>query len=151
MTKTSAVTALVIVLAATFVAASPSVARNTQYMFKIADAVKDPTLAAEVPIDVTFYYAQQQPPQAGPSLGDAEVQIKRKKPSQSDEVNCRLAFVAALNELRSKAVAVGGNAVSGIVSYYKKNVSGTDTDYECHAGATGGVVALKGTILKVAR
>lgn len=151
MTKNNVVAAIAVVLATVFAAASPSDARNTQYMFKIADALKDSTLADQVPIDVTYYFAQQQPPQAGPGLGDAEVQVKRKKAGQSDEVNCRMAFVAALNELRSKAVAVGGNAVGGVVSYYRKNVSGTDTDYECHAGATGGVVALKGTILKVAR
>jgi hypothetical protein len=120
-------------------------------MLNIADALKDPTFDGNrPPSDVAFYFANQQPPKPGTSLGEVEVKTKRSRTGVTDEYNCRLALLAVLNGLHDKAVKAGGNAVGNIVSYYKQQVSGSDTQYQCNAGASGGVVWLKGTILKVA-
>ena len=128
----------------------PSYARNDVLMLSIADALKDPAFADwEPPSDVAFYWANQQPPKPGTSLGEVELKAKRAKIDGTDKYNCQLALMAVLNGFHKKAVAAGGNAVGNIVSYYKKQVSGTDTQYQCNAGASGGVVWLKGTILKV--
>jgi hypothetical protein len=114
MIRTKAITASLLILAAASLAATPVMARNTQYMFKIADALNDPSFAGQLPTDVTFYFAQQQPPKPGTSLGEVEVELKRKKPGKTDEVNCRTALMSVLGELRDKAVAAGGNAVGGL-------------------------------------
>ncbi len=151
MTWKKTAAAILFVLGGVVVGATPGAARNTPYMFKFADALNDASFAGQLPTDVIFFFATQQPAKPGASLGEVEVQLKRKKSGQSDEVNCRTALMSALGQLRDKAVAAGGNAVGGVVSYYKKTISGTETEYECHAGATGGVVALKGTILKIDR
>jgi hypothetical protein len=129
----------------------PSYARNEALLFSIADALNDPALAdRRPPNDVAFYFANQQPPKPGTSLGEVELKTKRSRTGVTDEYNCRLALLAVLNGLHDKAVKAGGNAVGNIVSYYKQQISGTDTQYQCNAGASGGVVWLKGTILKVA-
>jgi hypothetical protein len=139
-----------LVLGAAFAATTPSLARNDVLMLSIADAMKDPVFADRVPAsDVTFYFATQQPPKLGTSLGDVEVKAKRKKLSQTDEYNCRMALMAVLDEIHDRAIKAGGNAVGNIVSYYRKQPSGTETQYQCNAGGSGGVVWLKGTILKV--
>jgi hypothetical protein len=124
-------------------------ARNDVLMLSIADALKDPAFADRVPTGVDFYFANQQPPKPGTSLGDVELKAKRKKLQQTDEYNCRMALMAVLDGFKEKVAAAGGNAVGNIVSYYKKQPTGSDTEYQCNAGGSGGVVWLKGTILKV--
>jgi hypothetical protein len=53
--------------------------------------------------------------------------------------------------LAGRARTEGGNAVINIVSYYKKNVFSSATEYECHAGAIIAGVALKGTVVKLSK
>ena len=53
------------------------------------------------------------------------------------------AAVIALHEAAKKA---GANAVTNIVSYYRKNEYRSKTDYECHAGAMVAGVALRGDL-----
>ena len=128
-----------------------SYARNDVLMVNIANALKDPAFDGNRPASgVAFYFANQQPPQPATSLGEVELKAKRAKVGETDQYNCQLAFLAVLSGFQKKAVAAGGNAVGNIVSYYRKQVSGTDTQFQCNAGASGGVVWLKGTILKVA-
>ena len=49
---------------------------------------------------------------------------------------------------QTRADSEGANAVVNIVSYYKKNVFSSPTEYECHAGAFVTGVALKGMFVK---
>ena len=130
----------------------PSYARNDVLMLSIADALKDPAFADwEPPSDVAFYWANQQPPKPGTSLGEVELKAKRAKIDGTDKYNCQLALMAVLNGFHKKAVAAGGNAVGNIVSYYRKNVFSSPTEYECHAGAIVAGVALKGTVVKLSK
>ena len=54
--------------------------------------------------------------------------------------------VIALHEAAKKA---GANAVTNIVSYYRKNEYSNKINYECHAGATVAGVALRGDLSNV--
>lgn len=63
--------------------------------------------------------------------------------TKSDPQNCREAFALAIADLRTKAREQGGNALIGIVSFYKGVQNQSTTDYECHAGITRAVVELK--------
>jgi len=69
---------------------------------------------------------------------------------KSDETACTWAAQAALIALQDSAKKAGVNAVTNIVSYYKKVENRNTTDYECHAGAVIAGVALRGdlTIVK---
>lgn len=58
-------------------------------------------------------------------------------------------MLSALLELRERAKKLGGNAVTNIVSYYKKDTSSSETEYDCHAGNIIAGVALKGTVVKL--
>ena len=53
-------------------------------------------------------------------------------------------------QLEKRAKQLGANAVVNIVSYYKKDVMSSATEFECHAGAVIAGVALKGDFVKVA-
>ncbi|OZI29915.1 excinuclease [Bordetella genomosp. 10] len=68
---------------------------------------------------------------------------------KSDETACSWAAMSALISLQEAAKKVGANAVVNIVSYYKKNVNQSATQYECHAGAVVAGVALKGDLAVV--
>jgi uncharacterized protein YbjQ (UPF0145 family) len=60
---------------------------------------------------------------------------------------CKRAAIQALQELQRKAKTAGANAVVNIVSYYKNNTFASTTQYECHAGGTGGHLTFKGTLV----
>lgn len=130
------------------IGANPALARDTRYELRIADVQADPRYATSVPSDVKFYFAGQQAP-AGQDLGEFVTNRKTNSFGKQDEEACTWAMLSALKELGERALAEGGNAVVGIVSYYKKRVFESDSLYECHAGAIVAGVALKGRVVKV--
>lgn len=137
------------VIAAMAVQAVPAEARDTKYELKIADVMADPRYAQNVPAGVKFYFANQAAP-AGQDLGEFVTNRKTNSFGKQDEEACTWGMISAMKELGERALAEGGNAVVGIVSYYKKNVFSSDTTFECHAGAFVAGVALKGKVVKAA-
>lgn len=67
---------------------------------------------------------------------------------KSAEKACDWVLRSALIQLDKAAKARGANAVTNIVSYYKKNENQSSTTYECHKGMAVAGVALKGDIVK---
>jgi hypothetical protein len=53
--------------------------------------------------------------------------------------------------LHDRALEAGGDAVINIVSYYRKQLYSSASEYECHAGEVISAVALKGTIVKLGK
>jgi hypothetical protein len=129
--------------------AGPADARNTRYTLAIADVKADSRYAEAVPDDVAFYFADQQHPAIETSLGEFVTNRKGNSAGRPDEEACRWTMMSALKQLRDRAVEEGGNAVINIVSYYRKEVFASGTQYECHAGAIISAVALKGTVVKL--
>ena len=68
---------------------------------------------------------------------------------KSDEKACNWAFLSAMVALQKRAQQLGANAVVNIVSYYKKEVMSSASQFECHAGALIAGVALKGDFVKI--
>lgn len=130
------------------VGVSPAAARDTRYELSIADVMADPRYAQSVPQNVKFYFAGLAAP-AGEDRGEFVTNRKTNSFGKSDEEACTWAMMSALKELGERALAEGGNAVVGIVSYYKKRVFESETLYECHAGAIVAGVALKGRVVKL--
>ncbi|MCH7378943.1 MULTISPECIES: hypothetical protein [Acinetobacter] len=67
---------------------------------------------------------------------------------KSAEKSCDWVLRSALIQLDKAAKARGANAVTNIVSYFKKNESQNSTTYQCYKGMAVASVALKGDIVK---
>ena len=67
---------------------------------------------------------------------------------KSAEKSCDWVIRSALIQLDKAAKARGANAVTNIVSYFKKNESQNSTTYQCYKGMAVASVALKGDLVK---
>lgn len=85
------------------------------------------------------------------TLGEYTANRKTNAVNKSDQTACEWAFLSALLSLRDRAIEQGGDAVINIRSYYKKDEVTSNSEYECHAGAIIAGVALRGTVVKLAK
>ncbi len=93
---------------------------------------------------VKFYFAGQSTPRVLKSMEEDVTNKKSNAFGKSKEEACKWVMLSALITLQESAKARGANAVTGIVSYYKKVEYKNASQYECHAGAMMSGVALKG-------
>jgi hypothetical protein len=131
------------------VAAHASAARDTEYRLKTEEVLQRDDYKARLGNDVRFFFEGQTAPAVAASLGEFVTNRKTNSAGKPDEEACRWAMLAALIQLRDKAKEIGGDAVTNIVSYYKKKTFASAAEYECHAGAIIADVALKGTVVKL--
>jgi uncharacterized protein YbjQ (UPF0145 family) len=123
-------------------------ARDTEHKLPIKDAMAANKAVETLGPDVKFFFG----PDAPKSAKVVGTWVSNKKANfvgKSDKDACEWAFLSAMLSLRDRAVAEGGNAVVNIESYYKKKPFTSATEYECHAGAVTGGVALRGTVVKL--
>jgi uncharacterized protein YbjQ (UPF0145 family) len=128
-----------------------ALARDTKYMFPVDVALNTPTAKEKLDTRVAFYFGLQRHPTVTQTLGEYTANRKTNAANKSDQEACEWAFLTALLALRDRAVEQGGDAVINIKSYYKKNEVTSDSEYECHAGAIIAGVALRGTVVKLAK
>ncbi|MBB3241621.1 uncharacterized protein YdbL (DUF1318 family) [Pseudomonas sp. Tn43] len=143
--KLAAATALLI-------CALPSIsqARDTAVYLPFDKAVAEATRAGKIDGSVKFYLAGNTPTGNVTVLSAGAVTNKKTNAfNKSDEVACQWVAQSAIISLHQAAKNAGANAVTNIVSYYKKNERKDATTYECHAGALMAGVALKGDLAKV--
>lgn len=69
--------------------------------------------------------------------------------AKKDAEACEWVAQSAVIALHEAAKKANANAVTNIVSYYRKNEYTSKTDYECHAGAMVAGVALRGDLAQV--
>jgi uncharacterized protein YbjQ (UPF0145 family) len=99
---------------------------------------------------VKFYLAGNTPAGNVTVLSTGAVTNKKTNAfNKSDEVACEWVAQSAIISLHQAAKNAGANAVTNIVSFYKKNERKDAKTYECHAGALMAGVALKGDLAKV--
>lgn len=144
-----------IILCASIVAgllatAQPSAARDTKYLLPIAVAMEVKDAKDKLDGSIKFYFGDQPAPKVISKLGSDVSNRKTNAFGKSDEKACNWAFLSAMVALEKRAQQLGANAVINIVSYYKKDVMSSATDFECHAGAVIAGVALKGDFVKIA-
>jgi uncharacterized protein YbjQ (UPF0145 family) len=140
---------LVLFLVAAAVAGSAA-ARNTQLMLAYADAIDSPEGQSQIDKGVKLMFGDKSMPAGAENKGEQIVNKIAKGDSRNDDMNaCRRAVVQALAELQQRAKSQGADAVVNIVSYWKNNTYSSATQYECHAGGTGGHLTLKGTLVKL--
>jgi hypothetical protein len=128
---------------------SAAQARDTEYKLKIDEVLQNPEYRGKLGDTVAFYFGNQPAPHVGKSFGEFVTNKKTNSFGKPDEEACRWVMLSALLELRDRAWKMGGNAVTNIVSYFKKDTASSESVYECHAGAFVAGVALRGTVVKL--
>lgn len=99
---------------------------------------------------VKFYFAGQSTPKILKTMEEDVTNKKSNAFGKDKEEACKWVMLSALMTLQESAKARGANAVTGIVSYYKKVEYRNASQYECHAGNIMSGVALKGRYAKLA-
>ena len=130
--------------------AVPAQARDTELKLPFADVLEMPEAKAKLDGSVKFYLAGQKTPKVLEKKGEDVSNKKTNGVGKSDDEACRWATLSALIALQDKAKAQGANAVVDIVSFYKRDVFSSPTEYECHAGGFVVGVTLKGHYAKIA-
>jgi hypothetical protein len=126
-------------------------ARDTRYTLKIQDVVNSPDYQTKVGTAIPFYFGNQPTPPIAQKLGEWVTSKKTNSFNKSDEEACRWVMLSALIELRERVTKEGGNAVINVVSYYDREEIPDKSEYECHVGVFVAGVALKGTVVKLAK
>ena len=132
-------------------------ARNTALTLPIADVTKLASTRQIIGPDVELQFGKHAADPQTEVLGELRVQVSADpyegsgahRVSRGDEATCRDAFRQALAELSRQAHQRGANAIVGIVSDYNHVEMSHPTAYECHAGMTRAVVALKAQAARV--
>ncbi|RZF50783.1 excinuclease [Acinetobacter halotolerans] len=136
---------LATVLTTAFTASVQAADSVHQFDFKAAvdRAVADGTLDGSV----KFYLKGNK---SGGKVLEQDIVTNQKTNGfgKSAEKSCDWVLRSALLQLDKAAKARGANAVTNIVSYFKKNEVQSSTTYECHKGMAVAGVALKGDIVK---
>lgn len=70
---------------------------------------------------------------------------------KSDENACQWAFLSAILSLQNRAEKEGGDAVVNIVSNIHNKPMSSENQFECLVGSIMVNVALKGTVVKLAK
>ena len=127
-----------------------SQARDTMLLLPFEKVIQQMTQEGKLDGSVKFYLA------GTPTRGKVTVvspnAVTNKKTNafnKSDTEACEWALQSAILQLRDAAKSAGANAVTNVVSYYKKNERKDAVNFECHAGAVIAGVALKGDLSKV--
>lgn len=140
---------LAICVFAALLTAGAAQARDTALKLPIKEAMETPAAKEKLTGEVKFFFGSQQHPTPASTYGAYTANKKTNFANKSDKEGCEWAFLSAMLSLQQRALAEGGNAVINIQSYYKKNEFSSETEYECHAGAFTGGVALRGTVVKL--
>jgi len=135
-------------LALSLACSAPALARDTSVYLPLQAAVDAAQAGGKIDGSVKFYLAG-----TGPKgkVVEAGVVTNRKTNAvgKSDDEACLWVAQSAVIALHEAAKKAGANAVTNIVSYYRKNEYSNKINYECHAGATVAGVALRGDLSNV--
>ena len=140
---------LTIFFALTMSLAWPAQARDTKYLLPIAAALEVQDAKNRLDGSVKFYFGNQETPKVLAKLSTDVTNLKTNAVGKSDEKACNWVFLSAMIQLEKRAKQLGANAVVNIVSYYRKEVMSSLTEFECHAGAMIAGVALRGEFVKI--
>jgi uncharacterized protein YbjQ (UPF0145 family) len=127
----------------------PAFARDTKYLLPIAAALEAKDAKEKLDGSVKFYFGDQPTPTIITKLGTDVTNQKTNAFGKSDERACNWVFLSAMIQLEKRAKQLGANAVVNIVSYYRKDVMSSPTEFECHAGTVIAGVALRGEFVKI--
>ena len=99
---------------------------------------------------VQLFFGDQDHPAVAEELGSYTANKKTNAFGKSDEKACKWAFLSAMISLQDRAIAVGGDAVINIRSYYYQNDFSSATEFECGAGTAIAGVTMVGEVVRFA-
>ena len=132
------------------VTASPAFAADDVVMLPVAAAINTQEAQQKLPNSVKFYFGTQPVGGIAQTFDQFVANRKTNAFGKTTSASCQRAFLSALISLHQRAEAVGANAVIHIVSYYRKHVVSSETEYECHKGFLMAGVALRGEVVRLA-
>jgi hypothetical protein len=143
-------TTLIVLLGAYLMLPAIANGRDDHLKFPIEGALGTPSAKTKLDPRVKFFFGEKQVPAGSTVIGETVVNRKTNAFGKSDLIACQWVFLSVLLELQDQARKAGGDAVVGIVSYYKKEVYSSERDFMCGAGAIMAGVAFRGSIAKLA-
>lgn len=139
---------LILLTATVFVTAS--FARNTIANYSVKDALtSEQGQQVKFGNNVKVYFGNQSHGKVIQDFGQIKTNKKTNAFMKSDLAACQWVFLSALKNLRNQASRMGANAVINIKSNYKNNLTSSNTQFVCGAGATVAGVALVGDAVKI--
>lgn len=135
-------------LSLSLVCSAQALAADRTVFLPLQPAIDAALAAGKIDGSVKFYLAGTGP--KGRIL-EAGVVTNRKTNAfaKKDAEACEWVAQSAVIALHEAAKKANANAVTNIVSYYRKNEYTSKTDYECHAGAMVAGVALRGDLTQL--
>ena len=123
-------------------------AKDNVHFFPIDSALTQHS--ALVNPNIELYFATTPPREKvrsdfGTFTSNKTTNARRKPPRQS----CDWVFISAVLALQQRAMALGGDAVVNIHSFYNQIEMSDEDVYECHDGKNVSRVALRGTVVKL--
>ncbi|SDP49004.1 hypothetical protein [Desulforhopalus singaporensis] len=101
--------------------------------------------------DIAMYWGNQSHPAVSKKIGVYKTSKRTNGFMKADEDACARALASALIVFQERARKEGGNAVLGLVSNIKNVEESSETEYRCLVGSVMVNVALKGTVVKLAK
>ena len=139
------------VIIASLLGSACAYARDEQNMYPWVDAINTQAAKDKLDPSIKLYFGSQKHPKIASELGEWKTNKKTNAFNKSDKEACEWVFLSAVLELQERAQKEGGNAVVGIKSNYKNIERSSEIEYMCGNGALMSGVALKGTVVKLAK
>lgn len=136
--------ALVILALALGASAAPAYARKESETVPIAAIFSHPT-AKETLGDFKFVFGNKV---AGVGLGVSTSRQATNGVGKSDANACVWAALGALKKMKADAIARGGRAVEGIVSFVDGADFSSTSEFKCISGFTNSRVYFRGTVVR---
>jgi hypothetical protein len=157
---------------------APALSRNTMYKLPLAEVLESPDAMGRLDASVKFYFGNKTMPAGAEQKGFQVISrvakaskwrnndyasqnygggppppnaIRASSEPNDDIAACRAAALDALVAMQEEAKQLGANAVVDIVSFYNAATFSSATEYECHAGGTGGHLTFKATFAALPR
>jgi hypothetical protein len=143
--------ALAVALLAALVLSHPAEARDDRLHLPLRDALSAPAAQAKLDRNIPLYFGNQTHPAVERIIGDWTSNRKTNAFNKPPKTACEWVFLSVALSLQARARQEGGDAVIDIKSEYKGVETVSDSDYVCGSGNVVAGVALKGTVVKLAR
>lgn len=134
-----------------FTLASVASAKDTLGQFNLKQALKSEKVHEAIHHDISLYWGNQAHPRTIRKYGTYVSSRRTSAFGKSKETACQWALASAIKSLQDRATREGGNAVVNITSFIKDQVDSSTTHFKCLQGSVMVNVALRGTVVKLAK
>jgi uncharacterized protein YbjQ (UPF0145 family) len=132
--------------------AAPGIARDDRLMFPVKDAMeRGKSTRDRIDPEIRVYFGKQKFPALERKMGEFTSNRKTNATNKTDKEACEISFVSAVLSLQQRARKEGGDAVINVHSVYKNENRESNSEYLCGAGTFVAGVALRGTVVKLAK